>query len=241
MNAQCFPDRHSTNWFDGWISCEESQNPNPERGMSHWIMYDLGRPWLLKDIHIWNANDPAHLDWGIQEAVFEYSLDGINWETLDSMVIAQATGLPNYEGGSGPDFNEAEAQFILITAKSSWGGECVGFSEIRINADQLVGSSDITQISNRCFDLLVTPNPFTYRADVIVRTQCEGDIQYVLTDLYGKNVKSGVIQRWALQQQGNYREARISLKGEQLTPGSYLLQIVSGKEIEVIKIIRTGN
>ena len=64
VNAQCFPDRHSTNFYDGWVSCETAVNPNPLRPVSHFIMYDFGKIFKLGQMQIWNTNDPAHLDWG---------------------------------------------------------------------------------------------------------------------------------------------------------------------------------
>lgn len=39
--SQAYPDRHSTNLTDGWLSCNATTNPNPVRGGGHWIMYNL--------------------------------------------------------------------------------------------------------------------------------------------------------------------------------------------------------
>ncbi len=131
LNAQCFPDRHSTNWFDGWISCEPTPNPNPQRGDSHWIMYDLGNLYELGHSHFWNANDPAHLDYGINEVVIDYSLDGISWNELGNYSFSQASGLSTYEGETGPDFTGLSLKYVLITVLSNHGGSCYGFGEAR--------------------------------------------------------------------------------------------------------------
>jgi hypothetical protein len=77
--AQCYPNRHSTNFFDGWVSCETAVNPNPARGKGHFIMYDYGKRYALGQMKIWNSNDPSHLDWGMQEVVIDYSVDGETW------------------------------------------------------------------------------------------------------------------------------------------------------------------
>lgn len=131
LNAQCFPDRHSTNWFDGWISCELTPNPNPQRGDSHWIMYDLGNLYELGHSHFWNANDPSHLDYGINEVVIDYSLDGIDWKELGNYSFSQASGLSTYEGETGPDFTGLYLKYVLITVLSNHGGTCYGFGEAR--------------------------------------------------------------------------------------------------------------
>ncbi|MBL0007782.1 MAG: hypothetical protein IPP25_11575 [Saprospiraceae bacterium] len=64
--SQCFPNRHSTNFYDGWVSCEAAPSPNPARPVSHFIMYDFGKVYKLGQMTIWNSNDPAHLDWGMR-------------------------------------------------------------------------------------------------------------------------------------------------------------------------------
>jgi len=74
ITAQCYPDRHSTNWFDGWVSCETSPNPKVAYGDTHWIMYDLGYDYVLNETQFWNANEPKHVDFGINEYHLDYSL-----------------------------------------------------------------------------------------------------------------------------------------------------------------------
>ena len=58
LSAQCYMDRHNTNWHDAWVSCQTDMSPNTSRGLGHWIMYDLGYTYILGDIHVWNINDP---------------------------------------------------------------------------------------------------------------------------------------------------------------------------------------
>ena len=77
--SQCFPNRHSTNFFDGWVSCEPAQSPNPARPVSHFIMYDFGKVFKLGQMTFWNSNDPAHLDWGMRDVAIDYSTDGETW------------------------------------------------------------------------------------------------------------------------------------------------------------------
>jgi hypothetical protein len=96
MNAQCYPDRHNTTWYDGWISCEASENPNPDRGESHWIHISTwaipitwdkcmsGIPMLLI-----TSTD------GIQSAAIDISVDGINWIELGEFDFEQGNGKIN--------------------------------------------------------------------------------------------------------------------------------------------------
>ena len=48
--AQCYPNRHNTNWYDGWVSCMPAENPNPERMESHWILFKMGYPIISRNI-----------------------------------------------------------------------------------------------------------------------------------------------------------------------------------------------
>ena len=42
--SQCEPDRHTTEGFDGWVSCSVKPNPNANanRGDTHWLRFDFG-------------------------------------------------------------------------------------------------------------------------------------------------------------------------------------------------------
>lgn len=134
--GQCYPDRHNTNWFDGWISCETAPNPNSAYGDSHWILYDFNESYDLGQMQVWNSNDPSHLDYGMQEVAIDYSLDGIDWIQLGNYEFEIASGKSIYEGFQGPDFDGAYARYVLVTGLSNYGGECFGLSEIRIAVEE---------------------------------------------------------------------------------------------------------
>lgn len=126
------PDRHSTNSFDGWVSCTEAPSPNTSRPNGHWIMYDLGQRYLLGASHIWNINDPDNLDAGIKEMAIDYSDDGTNWTTLGIFNMDRSDGSLFYNGTVGPHFVSTNIQYILFTALDNYGASCSGFSEIKI-------------------------------------------------------------------------------------------------------------
>ena len=155
-----------------WVSCESSPNPNSDRGEGHWIMYDYAEVYSLGQMQVWNVNDPSHLDWGMREVEIYYSVDGVVWESAGTFLFEQNPGLNTYKGFDEPDFNEVEAQFLLITATSNWGGTCYGLSEVRIEAEEIVVSSVDDAQTNSCFKVVVMPNPFVESARVEVNTSC---------------------------------------------------------------------
>jgi len=130
--SQCYPDRHSTNANDGWISCTKTSNPR-NNSSTHWILYNLGQTKNLYKSTFWNSNHPNHLAWGVKNVRFDYSTDSINWKYLTTYEFAKAPGHSLYEGEPGPSFNGAAAKFVLITPLSNYGAVCYGFSEIRID------------------------------------------------------------------------------------------------------------
>src|SRR5688572_26384961 len=136
--SQCFPDRHSTNFFDGWISCEEAKNPNLARPAGHFIMYDFGKIYELGQMTIWNSNDPGHLDWGMRDVAIDYSIDGEIWLHAGDFTFSQASGLSTYEGEEGPHLDNVEGRYLLITGLNNYGGECYGLSEMRIEGEEVI-------------------------------------------------------------------------------------------------------
>jgi len=133
--SQCYKDRHSTNAYDGWISCAETPNPNNTLGNSHWILYNLGQNQNLYKSNFWNSNHPDHLAWGVKKMRFDYSIDSINWNYLTTYEFYKASGNSLYEGEVGPDFNGVAARYVLLTPLENYGAVCVGFSEIKINTE----------------------------------------------------------------------------------------------------------
>ncbi len=134
--AQNAPDRMSTNKEDAWMSCTPTANPNPVRGVSHWIRYDLGTSRQLNASTFWNINHPDHIASGIKDFAVDISADGTLWQNVGTYTLAQANASGFYSGTTGPDFNHATGRYLLITALSNYGGPCYGFAELRIEALQ---------------------------------------------------------------------------------------------------------
>ena len=147
VSSQCDTLRHNNTWFDGWISCEQTASPNPARGDGHWIMYDLGQSFELFELHMWNMNAPDILDYGVQDVVIDISSDGEVWTEHGSYVVSQATGDPVYAGNELLNFDSVQARFILITATSNHGGQCYGFSEVRVRAHYICPEGQVKWIA----------------------------------------------------------------------------------------------
>ena len=130
--AQIFPDRHTTNAFDAWISCTKSPNPNTNRGNTHWIMYEFAQASNLWDMTIWNLNHPDYIMDGLNKVIVETSSDGTSWTMVDTFTFPKAPGSGFYEGFHGPDLEGVLAKYLLITPISNHGGGCYGLSEVRI-------------------------------------------------------------------------------------------------------------
>lgn len=77
--GQCKSPTYSTNPSDSWISCQVNNNPNSNRGNSHWLKYDLGYIYELGATKFWNYNVTNLTGNGFKRIVIDYSLDGTNW------------------------------------------------------------------------------------------------------------------------------------------------------------------
>ncbi len=233
--SQCYPNRHSTNFFDGWISCELAPNPNPARPVSHFIMYDFVKIYSLGQMQIWNTNDPSHLDWGMRDVAIDYSVDGENWTPAGEFTFPQASGLSTYEGAPGPHLNDIEARYLLITGLNNYGGKCFGLSEFRVNGEEVI-ISDVDDIANlECVDLSIFPNPFAEKMTLLLAPGCSGDMRYVLYDALGHEVISDKTSLISGQ------EKAIGI-GRDLPAGSYMLHIeFGGKSVQksIIKMSKT--
>lgn len=231
MNAQCYPDRHNTTWYDGWISCEASENPNPERGVSHWILYHLGYTYHLGQMHIWNTNAVDYLDDGIQSAAIDVSIDGINWIEVGEFDFERATGKTIYEGFEGPDLTGYEAKYLLITAKSNFGGPCYGLSEIRVDVNGVTNTPQVS-LGGKCLEVKAFPNPAADASTVNILAACsQENVNYTLLDVTGRAVFDGEIE-------GSGGLFQVDLNLEPLQPGTYYLQVEQNGLVYREKIIK---
>lgn len=119
---------------NNWLSCTKSANPNTARSVSHWIKYDLGEKHRLLTSHIWNYNVNNETNKGFQSVAIDYSSDGITWIEFGTYNWNLASGAASYGGFIGPDFQETEARYLLITSLDADTNSCKGFGKIAIKA-----------------------------------------------------------------------------------------------------------
>lgn len=157
LNAQnCNAQEHSANVNDGWLSCEKELSPNAMRGEGHWVLYDLGYPYVIGTTHFWNYNVVGQTQEGMKDVTIDYSLDGTNWVELTNWSLDEASGDFNYQGAPGPDFKGVSCRYILISSKETWGGTCAGLSEVRFDIAKTVGLQNATSSG---FEVDLFPNP----------------------------------------------------------------------------------
>lgn len=157
LQAQdCNETNHSVNIHDSWLSCDLAPNPNPERGNTHWVMYDLGYIYNIGSTKFWNYNVSGETNKGMKNISIDYSQDGINWTESASFQLAEASGNSSYEGATGPDLGGIDARYILVTSVDTWGGDCAGLSEVRFDIEGTV-SANTTAYGHQSIKLF--PNP----------------------------------------------------------------------------------
>jgi hypothetical protein len=212
------------------VSCEVSPNPNPTYGDSHWIMYDFGYEYQLLESVFWNSNEPNNINFGIQEFNVDYSRDGVTWISLGSFTLNQASGLSNYEGEEGPDFEKANARYVLITPTSNYGGSCYGFSELKISITdplEIVDEED-------GFNALVYPNPFVDNANIrMISLYEDAPVTYKLYDILGRQILDSSFN--LIEGQDTYP---ITLNGKLLAVGIYVLNIQQNDNVRSFKLIK---
>lgn len=231
--AQCFLDRHNTTWYDGWMSCTTSVNPNPVRGESHWVLYDFNYSYELFQMHIWNTNAPEYLTNGMQEIVIDISNDGVSWSEVGTFQVPMANGTSTYEGLDLYDFEGTNAQYVLITGLSNHGGSCFGLSEIRIDvADEVVVVSNHEPLDADCLSAKIFPNPVNENSKAIISNICNhAPIYYSIQDISGK-----VLKRATITPVGN--EMELDLTSLSLATGTYILSLQQQDVVRKIKMIK---
>jgi hypothetical protein len=148
---------HSTSIDDSWLSCVETENPNPDRSEGHWILYDFGDYYELNQSYFWNYNVMGETSRGVANMVVDWSIDGTSWNWWGDINLEEAPGSDSYFGEPGPDFEGLVVRYLLLSVTSNHGGNCYGFSELRLDVNP--GVVDIEEISLAAFEFGLHPNP----------------------------------------------------------------------------------
>ncbi len=214
LQAQCWPTgmTHDTRQEHQWLSCIATQSPNPQRGQSFWVMYDLGTFYELTTTKIWNFNEPGFVEQGITKLGIDYSLDGTSWKSLPDANLELASGERSYEGQPGPDLEGIVARYVLLTAleTGTTNSSCAGLAEVRFDiGDPVDLSSELPEASIEVF-----PNPTKGQLVVILPNEAIETLQ--VYDAKGRIV---------LQQKPNAK--RIELDLSVLPRGVYMINAIT--------------
>jgi len=185
LNAQCYEDRHNTSKTSSWLSCSESENPNPSREAGHWIQYDLGETRLLQSSKIWNINAPEHLNDGAKRIMIDYSFDGVEWTNWGDWELERADGSGFYEGSEGPNFEGLSARYLLLTIAENHGGSCFGFGEIRVFYSELSSNEIVEHEQSK---LSLYPNPAISYTELSFESSSRANGVIQVLDISGKVV-----------------------------------------------------
>ncbi|MBN1505635.1 MAG: discoidin domain-containing protein [Sedimentisphaerales bacterium] len=142
-------DLHSTADAGMWLS--RSGAPQPT-----WIQYEFDRVYKLHEMWVWNYN--ISFEWliglGFRQVLVEYSTNGTDWTSLGEVEFVQAPSDDGYAHNTTVDFAGVAAQYVRLTAMSTWGGSTpqLGLSEVRFlhlpaHAREPVPASGATGVS----------------------------------------------------------------------------------------------
>jgi hypothetical protein len=156
-SAQCFDNGHSPFEEQGWLSCEMNLSPNPDRGETHWILYDLGHRYTINETYIWNHNVWGETGMGANQILIDYSDDMEEWKTIGPYTIEKAPGSWKYTGIEGPTLDNVIGQYFLITVLNTHdqSSSCAGLGEIKL----IIGESVDTEDPIEDQDFTIAPNP----------------------------------------------------------------------------------
>ena len=192
LNAQCYPERHSTDWFDAWVSCDPSPSPIAANGSGHWILYDLQERYNIDRIKVWNINDPSHLGWGIRDCKVQYSGNQVDWFDGGTLRLEKGSGLNNYEGMEWMDIRLPEARYILITAINNFeGSACFGLAEVAWSAEKTVITNNEDRRLEGVLEATISPNPAHQYFIAEINTAPDEEIRYSCSDLLGRTLSVG--------------------------------------------------
>ncbi len=133
-SSQCI--ENGNVWEDSWISCTQSNNPNPARPSSHWMLFEFNQAESISTSIIWNANRTGESTMGVNTMMVDYSVDGTTWQTLGNFSLAKATESTVYNGTNGPDLGGMFVKKILFTVLTTHGHPtCASIAEVQFNVD----------------------------------------------------------------------------------------------------------
>ena len=101
------------------------------------FVFDIEHIEKLGELHVWNYNEKDGTSNGLKEITVSLSEDNKNYEKFGDFTLAKSSGengasASDLADGGCIDFGGECARYIKIEAKSNYGGEGYGLSELRL-------------------------------------------------------------------------------------------------------------
>lgn len=145
IQAQCITPGTDV-WTQSWVSCQKTNNPNPVRAASHWVLFEFPTAENITESHIWNANRTGDRNKGAKVIGVDYSVDGTNWIFWGNVGPPKGPGTDGYLGVPGPNFGGVFIKKILFTVQSTYGdGSCASLAEVKFTIDQTACYGEIDE------------------------------------------------------------------------------------------------
>ncbi|PCJ81666.1 MAG: hypothetical protein COA49_03925 [Bacteroidetes bacterium] len=218
--AQQCEGAHSSSQDDSWLSCVETENPNPDRSEGHWILYDFGNYYELNESHFWNYNVFGETDRGVANMVVDWSVDGVTWNWWGDINLEEASGTDTYFGEPGPNFGGLVVRYLLLSITSNHGGNCYGFSELKLDVNP--GVVDIEEVSVATFEFGIHPNPAKDQTTIQIE-----DFNGSTVNLY--NPVGQIV--------ATYHPSNVTTKLDikTLASGSYMVEVIDASGVKAAK------
>lgn len=120
-----------------------------------WVRFDFKIPTLVEKILVWNHNQAGLVNRGFRNIVILGSLDGRNWKAVAKAELPVALGTATKPSGIKIKTGK-KLKAIAIVAKSNWGGNVFGLSEVKFLQNKKVAIADLAFPKN----LQCQPQPF---------------------------------------------------------------------------------
>ena len=224
--SQCLENSHSTFKDQSWLSCNKLENPIAEKGLNHWLKYDLQYNYAIDTLFMWNYNVWSETGKGVKRISIDHSVDGSIWSTSGEFEIEKAPGSWKYNKAQSLVLDIDNARYLLITVIETWDAlaNCAGIAEIKMN----VGMTSSTEDDLSILNFKMFPNP----ASDYLQVQVSNDIKEYNIQIIN-NLGQVVLRRHFINNSSN----KIDIKN--LNPGIYHMNIQSKESTVTRSFVKT--
>ena len=136
-NMQTIVNDAGMNGTGGRIHLHSNRPEDMYKGSGSRFVFDIGHIEKIGELYIWNYNVAEDTASGVKEVTISISEDNRTWTEVETCTLAQADGedgsyATNKEDGTPIDFHGISARYLCLEAKSNYGGDGYGLSELRL-------------------------------------------------------------------------------------------------------------